>query len=277
MKPTNSKAVFQEIKSKLTMDDSDEIQAVALVLMERYYGLTLTDILSEKKIASQDLSTIIARLNLHEPLQYVVGEAEFFGRKFLINPSVLIPRPETELLVQEILKTNLTAPRILDIGTGSGCIAITLNLEIPNSHVYASDVSKNSLDTAMANSKKLKADVSFILHDFLKGSLSIDQVDLVVSNPPYVRNSERQLMNLNVLDYEPHQALFVTDDDPLLFYKAIASKGKAFLNPSGKVFVEINEKFGNETKSLFESYGFIKVEIIKDFDQKDRIVTAQLT
>jgi release factor glutamine methyltransferase len=275
MKSANSKVVFQEIKTRLTLNDADEIQAVALVLMEEYYGVTLTDILSEKNIEIQDLSSIIDRLNLHEPLQYVVGESEFFGRKFIVNPSVLIPRPETELLVREVLKTQTGAPRILDIGTGSGCIAITLNLEIPTSNVYAIDVSKNALDTAMANSKKLEADVSFIPLDFLKDSLSIDQVDLIVSNPPYVRNSEKQLMKSNVLDYEPPQALFVSDEDPLLFYKAIALKSKTLLKTEGRVLVEINEKFGDEVKDLFESSGFREVQIIKDLDSKDRIVTAK--
>jgi len=275
MKPTNSKAVFQEIKSKLTLDDPEEVHAIALALMEKYFGLTLTDVLSEKEIEFQDLSTITTRLNQREPLQYVLGEAEFYGRKFLVNSSVLIPRPETELLVREILEIKLNAPRILDIGTGSGCIAIMLNLEILSSKVYAVDVSQNALDIASTNSKKLGADVSFLLLDFLKDSLLLDPVDLVVSNPPYVRNSEKELMKSNVLNYEPHEALFVPNDDPLLFYKAIALKSKTLLKVGGKVFVEINETFGNEVKDLFQSSGFSEVKIIKDLDGKDRIVTAK--
>lgn len=147
-KPANSKAVFQEIKSQLTLDDREEVHAIALILMEKYYGLTLTDVLSERKIEILDLSSIITRLNRHEPLQYVIGEAEFFGRKFQVNPSVLIPRPETELLVYEIIKTNPKAPTILDIGTGSGCLAITLNLEIQNSKVIAIDISQSAMKTA---------------------------------------------------------------------------------------------------------------------------------
>jgi len=274
MKPTNSKAVFHEIKSKLTLDDPEEVQAVALALMEKYYGLTLTDILAEKEIDSQDFTEIITRLNQHEPLQYILGEAEFFGRKFLVNPSVLIPRPETELLVREVLKMKLNAPKILDVGTGSGCIAITLSLEIQNSKVYAIDVIQNALATANANSKKLGANVSFLQLDFLNDSLQLEPVNLIVSNPPYVRNSEKRSMNSNVLDYEPHQALFVSDQDPLIFYKAIASKSKTLLNASGKVFVEINENFGKEVKDLFESSGLKEVKIIKDLDGKDRIIAA---
>ncbi len=274
MKPTNSKALFHEIKSKLTLDDPEEVHAIAMTLMEKYFGLTFTDILSEKEIEFQDFTEIIARLNQHEPLQYVLGEAEFFGRNFIVNPSVLIPRPETELLVHEVLKMKLNAPRIMDIGTGSGCIAITLNLEVANSKVYAIDVSQNALNTAISNSKKLGANVSFILNDFIKDSLQLEQVDLIVSNPPYIRNSEKLSMKSNVLNYEPHQALFVSDQDPLIFYKAIALKSRALLNASGKVFAEINESFGNEVKDLFESSGFNKVKIIKDLDSKDRIVIA---
>jgi release factor glutamine methyltransferase len=274
MKPTNSKAVFQEIKSKLTLDDSEEVNAIALVLMDKYFGLTLTDILLEKKIETKDFSEITERLNQHEPLQYILGEAEFCGRKFIVNPSVLIPRPETELLVHQVLEAKLKAPRILDIGTGSGCIAISLRLEIPNSKVYALDASQNSLDTAKVNAKKLGADISFILEDFLKDPSSIDPVDVIASNPPYIRNSEKTSMRSNVLNYEPHQALFVSDQDPLIFYKAIASKSETLLNPSGKIFVEINESFGNEVKDLFKSHGFEEVKIIKDIDGKDRIVIA---
>lgn len=274
MKATNSKEVFHEIKSKLTLDDQEEVHAIALALMEKYFGLILTDILSEKEIEFQDLSNIITRLNHHEPLQYVIGEAEFFGRKFLVNPSVLIPRPETELLIREVLKMEIVAPRILDIGTGSGCIAITLDLEIPNSKVYAIDVSQNALTTANANSKKLKADVSFFLHDFLNDPLQLDPVDLIVSNPPYVRDSEKELMKSNVLNFEPHEALFVPEDDPLLFYKAITLKSKTLLKTGGRVFVEINENFGNEVKDLFQSSKFNEVKIIKDLDGKDRIVIA---
>lgn len=274
MKPTNSKAVFQEIKSQLTLDDPDEVHAIALALMKKSFGLTLTDILSEKEIETKNFKEIIERLNQQEPLQYILGEAEFYGRKFLVNPSVLIPRPETELLVREVLNTKLNASRILDIGTGSGCIAITLSLEIPNSKVYALDVSQNALAAANTNSTKLGAHLSFIQLDFLKDSLQLEPVDLIVSNPPYIRNSEKELMKSNVLNYEPHQALFVSDQDPLIFYKAIASKGIALLKESGKVFVEINEHFGNEVKDLFEFSGFNEVKIIKDLDGKDRIVAA---
>ncbi len=273
-KHTNSKTVFQDIQSQLVNYDPGETRAIALAIMEKYYG-TWTDILSEKQIERQDVSDIISRLNQHEPLQYILGEANFFGRKFNVNSSVLIPRPETELVVQEILKLKLKSPRILDIGTGSGCIAITLNLEIPNSKVYAVEVSTDALYRAKENSKKLEANVEFIQVDFLASNFEIEQVDSIVSNPPYVRESEKKWMNANVLNYEPHLALFVPDNDPLLFYKAIAAKGKALLKPSGKICIEINSGFGKEIKQLFEESGYIRVEIIRDMDSKDRIVTAE--
>ncbi len=274
-KMANSKAVFQEIKSKLIADDQDEIHAIALALMENYYGLVLTDILSEKEIEFQDLSSIIERLNQHEPLQYIFGKADFYGRKFKVNSSVLIPRPETELLVREVLKTKPISPQILDIGTGSGCIAVTLNLEIPNSKVYAIDVSQLSLEVAKENSTKLRADVMFIHADFLNDKINLEPVDLIVSNPPYVKETEKQLMKPNVQNYEPHLALFVPDNNPFLFYKVIASEGKSLLKSKGKIFIEINEEFGREVKDIFHSSGFKEIKIIKDLDGKDRIVIAQ--
>ena len=271
----NSKELFHGIKSQLALDDPAETQAIALALMRQFYLLTLTDILSEKKVEFVDLSSIIERLNRQEPLHYILGEADFYGRKFIVNPSVLIPRPETELLVQEVLQSRPKTPRIIDIGTGSGCIAITLSLEIANSKVYALEVNQKTLDTAKSNALKFDAPVQFIHADFLVDDIDLDPLDILVSNPPYIKESEKQFMKSNVLDHEPHQALFVPNEDPLIFLKAIASKGKSLLKPSGKVFVEINEKFGDEVKELFELSGFNEVKILKDLDQKDRILTAQ--
>lgn len=241
--------------------------------MRNYLGLSLTDILSEKEVENQDFSEIIMRVNHHEPLQYIFGEADFYGRKFKVSSSVLIPRPETELLIQEVLKQNFRAPRILDIGTGSGCIAITLKLEIPNSKIVALDVSENALTVAKKNSESLNANVEFFRQNFLQG-ISLGEFDLIVSNPPYVCASEKTSMDKNVLAFEPDQALFVPDEDPLLFYKAIALQSKTMLKSEGKIYVEINERFGKETKELFERSGFNSVQVIKDLDGKDRIVSA---
>ncbi|HLZ15884.1 MAG TPA: peptide chain release factor N(5)-glutamine methyltransferase [Cyclobacteriaceae bacterium] len=272
---TNSKTLFNELQSKLNLDDGDEVHAMALALMEKFYGLTWTDIVGEKQIGPQDLSLVLDRLNRHEPMQYVLGEADFYGRKFSVNPSVLIPRPETELLVREVVKAGIKAPRILDVGTGSGCIAVTLALEIPNATVLAVDISQRALDTAEANSKKWQSKVRFLLANFLTDNLPPEPVDLIVSNPPYVLEGEKALMKSNVLDYEPHQALFVRDDDPLLFYKAIAAQRGRLLAPNGRVFVETNEKFGNEVVKLFRAASFRDVTAIRDLDGKDRIVVAR--
>jgi len=274
-KLTNSKAVFQSIKSQLRLDDPDEVHAIALAIMEKYYGLALAGILSEKTIDEIDFSQIIERLNRHEPLQYILGEAVFYGRKFKVNPSVLIPRPETELLIQEVVMQNFTSPRILDVGTGSGCIAITLKLEIPKAEIYGLDISTSALSVAEENANALKADVKFIQRDFLK-DFSTEPFDVVVSNPPYIKESEKESMRTNVLKYEPHLALFVSNDDPLLFYKAIALKSKTLLSPCGKIFVEINEQYGKKVKELFEQSRLNRVTIIKDLDGKDRLVSAQV-
>jgi release factor glutamine methyltransferase len=274
----NSKTVFKEIQSQLVNIDPGEILAVAFAIMEKYYGLTLTDIHSEKEIERHDVSGTVARLNRHEPLQYVLAEAIFSGRKFKVNPSVLIPRPETEALIHEVLKHlrgGSCTPHILDIGTGSGCIAITLNLEIPKSKVYAIDISRDALDTAKENSKRLGAVVEFIESDFLNSPDQLTPLDVIVSNPPYVPEAEKKLMDKNVLNYEPPIALFVPDHDPLLFYDAIASKGKVLLKPSGKIFVEIHSNSGDQVKKLFENEGYLFASIIKDLDGKDRIVVAE--
>src|SRR5258708_29712860 len=274
-KLTNSKAVFQSIKSQLTLDDPDEVHAIALAIMEKYYGFALADILSEKTIDEIDFSQVIERLNRHEALQYILGEAAFYGRKFKVNPSVLIPRPETELLIQEVVKQNFTSSRILDVGTGSGCIAITLKLEIPKAEIYGLDISMSALSVSEENANALKADVKFIQIDFLK-DFSTEPFDVVVSNPPYIKESEKESMRTNVLKYEPHLALFVPDNDPLLFYKAIALKSKTLLSPRGKIFEKINEQYGKKVKELFEQSRLNRVTIIKHLDGKDRLVSAQV-
>jgi release factor glutamine methyltransferase len=177
------------------------------------------------------------------------------------------------LLVREILKLNAPSPRILDVGTGSGCIPITLKLEIPNSTIITIDISDKALSVAKENARLLNANVEFIQINFLE-DFSLDPVDIIVSNPPYVCESEKQKMLKNVLDYEPHLALFVPNNNPLLFYDAIAAKSGFLLKPHGKVFVEINEHFGVDVKMLFEKSGFVDVQIIKDLDGKDRVVSA---
>jgi release factor glutamine methyltransferase len=273
----NAKVIFNQFVRQLTIDEStSEKEAVARLLFESEYGLTYADLISGKEIRfdSLKLEEWAKRVNANEPVQYIIGEADFYGRRFKVNPSVLIPRPETELLVHEVIQEKQNAPAFLDVGTGSGCIAITLKLEIPKAEVYAVDVSIDALNAAKENAKVLQADIKFIHGDFLH-EVSFPKLDIIVSNPPYIKESEKDSMKSNVLSHEPHLALFVPNEDPLLFYKAIASKSKALLKPDGSVFVEINEQYGKEVKGLFEQSGFNAVKIIKDLDGKDRIVSAR--
>jgi release factor glutamine methyltransferase len=277
---TNSKELFNDLLKRITLnEDKGEIQSIIYLILENKFGLSKTDVLSEKKINSVDptlLNSIIYRLNQDEPVQYILGSANFFGRSFGVNSSVLIPRPETELLVEEIknfTKSIKTPIRILDIGTGSGCIAISLALEIRNSIVSAIDISVDALICAKQNAAALGANVNFIELDILNQELT-DQFDLIVSNPPYISAEEKKSMKPNVLAYEPHLALFAPLNDPLIFYRTIATKCKKNLTPNGSLWFEINEHFGEKVRNLLEDQGFKDVRILKDLDGKDRMIKA---
>ncbi len=276
---TNSKTLFHQLQKKITLaEDQEEIKSILSLLFEKEFGLNRTEILAEKEIKTIDtiaLEKQIERINNHEPIQHILGEADFLGRLFKVNSSVLIPRPETELLVQLVKEEKLQSPTILDIGTGSGCIAISLALEIPSAIVHALDSSEEALSIAKENATQLKSNVNFFQLDILNQSVPLKNLDAIVSNPPYVTEKEKATMNKNVLDYEPHLALFVADNDPLKFYKVIAEKRKQLLKPNGKIFVEINQQFGKEVAELFDNYGY-KSEIIKDMEGKDRVVKATL-
>jgi release factor glutamine methyltransferase len=277
---TNSKELFNDLLRRITLnEDKGEIQSIIYLILENKFGLSKTDVLSEKKINTVDptlLDSIIYRLNQDEPIQYILGSANFFGRSFGVNSSVLIPRPETELLVEEIknfTKSIKTPIRILDIGTGSGCIAISLALEIPKSLITSIDIDNDALICAKQNAFALGADVNFIELDILNQELT-DQFDLIVSNPPYISAEEKKSMKQNVLAYEPHLALFAPLNDPLIFYRTIATKCKKNLTPNGSLWFEINEHFGEEIRNLLEAQGFKDVQILKDFDGKDRMIKA---
>ena len=277
---TNSKELFNELVNQVRLDETrDEICSIIYLLLEDKFGLTKVEVMTGKEIEPVKLdyfNDIIQRINRHEPIQYVLGKAEFYGRRFAVDGSVLIPRPETELLIRAVLKEKKFSPTILDIGTGSGCIAITLAVEIPSSEVYAIDISEEALTVAQQNAKNLKAKVNFSKFDILANEKLEHRFDIIVSNPPYIAESEKKEMNSNVLDFEPPLALFVTDKDPLVFYKAIARRGKSLLKPGGKIFVEINERFGKELKQHFRNEGYSNVSIEKDINNKDRILMAEL-
>lgn len=281
---TNSKELFNDLVNRITLnEEKSEIQSIIYLLLEKKLSLTKTEILAGKQIPTLDPSFFdhaIAQLNEHTPIQYILGETEFYGRTFKVNASVLIPRPETELLVHEIilefLKPGSQALNMLDIGTGSGCIAITLALEIPRAIVHATDISKEALNKAHLNAEVLHVSVRMHEHNILTDEISFGPFDIVVSNPPYISQAEKTTMKQNVLLYEPHLALFAPAQDPLAFYKAIASKSKAALTPGGSVWVEINEHFGNEVLDIFKEEGYHSVRMIKDMDNKNRIVTARI-
>lgn len=275
--------VYRHTVSKLeTVYGKGEAQSLSFLLLEHLYALSRTDILSGKPIANSTgrealLEQYIGRLNESEPIQYILGETEFYGYRFEVNPSVLIPRPETEELVHLILAENKDEPSlsILDIGTGSGCIAISLKKELANASVSALDVSEKALTTAKKNADLNNAEIFFIQKDILSPSNELPRTSIVVSNPPYVTKSEKALMKQNVLAHEPSLALFVEDHDPLIFYRTIAQKAKHSLFPEGKIYFEINEQFGNETAAMLEETGFRNIRIIQDLQGKDRMIRAQ--
>ena len=256
---------------------------MARMVYEVRYGLSLTDILVGKDTLlsannQKEVEEIAHRLLLSEPIQYVLGIAEFCGRTFIVTPDVLIPRPETEELCQQIISKGWQQ-KILDIGTGSGCIAITLAAEMPHSIVTAWDISEDALSIAEESAKRNNADVSFQLVDMLHLPSDIcrytSAFDLIVSNPPYICYKERSDMEKNVLDYEPPTALFVPDDDPLLFYKAIARFAGKALTPDGMLAVEINRAYGQETCEVMKNAGFNDIQLYQDSYHNDRFVIAK--
>lgn len=224
------------------------------------------------------LQQIAERLLKHEPVQYVLNEAWFCGLKFYVDKNVLIPRPETEELVEWVI-SNCKFPidhlSILDIGTGSGCIPIALKRKLRKADVWSCDKSTQALEVAQKNADTLGVDVNFILLDFLnkKETDKLAAFDIIISNPPYVPEKDKQQMRPNVLAYEPHEALFVPDNDALVFYRAIAAFGKDHLNPEGTIYAEIHEDLGDAVSSLFNGDGYV-TELKKDMQGKERMIRA---
>lgn len=231
----------------------------------------------------EDLDQITERLKKNEPVQYVLGEAWFAGMKFKVNKNVLIPRPETEELVDWVVKEiNVQHSifnaqcSIIDIGTGSGCIPITLKKKLPQATISAIDVCSEALFTATENAIQLNADVDFLLLDFLDEEKwkELEQYDIIVSNPPYVKQSEKNAMHERVKEFEPHLALFVPDNDALLFYKKLSGFAVKHLKAGGILFVEINEALGEQVVNWFQAAGFANIELRKDMQGKDRMIKA---
>lgn len=260
---------------------AEEVSALSRIVCCDLLGQAPTDyylgkdiVLSSKK--EQELEDILQRLSRFEPLQYIEGRTLFLGRELLVAPGVLIPRPETEELVELMLKELPADARILDVGTGSGCIAISLAKELPDALVTAWDVSPEALSVARANARKLQADVRFVECDVL--ACQVDEVglyDVIVSNPPYVTEAEKADMEPNVLQWEPSLALFVPDDDPLRFYRRIAVLGRGMLADGGRLYFEINRAYGREMVEMLRAMGYVGVRVEKDLSQNDRFVIAE--
>ncbi len=273
------KATIQYIQKELSeLYPDTEIEGFSRIILETVCGWSFTKQVVYRNEQIQDpdfekIKEIVGRLKNFEPLQYILGETEFFGLKIKVNPSVLIPRPETEELVHWMINCKIKEERrILDIGTGSGCIAIALKSRLRNAEISGMDISEKALETAIGNALINDLDVKFFQADILnlqnqEGGL----FDIIVSNPPYIMEKEKSGMHENVLHFEPADALFVPDDNPLVYYRAIASFAKKSLSLNGYLFFEINENLGSEMKSLLQDFGFAEIEIRKDINGKNRM------
>ncbi|OXA85003.1 peptide chain release factor N(5)-glutamine methyltransferase [Flavobacterium hercynium] len=276
----------QFIKELSPLYDAYEAESFFYLILEDKHKLRQIDLAlnHELTFTNSDLtawSSFLAQLKKEVPVQYLIGKTNFYGLYFEVNDNVLIPRPETEELVEWIISENVKSanPRkikILDIGTGSGCIAITLAKNIPHAEVYAIDVSKKALETAKRNAINNKVDVTFMLKNVLELEQLKSDFDIIVSNPPYVRNLEKQEIRKNVLDYEPHLALFVDDNDALIFYKKIAELAQVNLLENGQLYFEINQYLGKEMIELLENMNFRNIDLRKDIYSNDRMIKGNI-
>ncbi|TXE11965.1 peptide chain release factor N(5)-glutamine methyltransferase [Seonamhaeicola algicola] len=261
----------------------EEIDTIFFMLNEAYYGITRLQLALNTNLELENTDAILKALQAlkaEKPIQYILGETEFFGLNFKVNQHVLIPRPETEELVAWVLKwySKLNSAsqslKILDVGTGSGCIAITLAKKIPKASVFALDVSGNALTVAKQNAVLNNVDVTCVEASILKPDTAnkLPDFDVIISNPPYVRMQEKELMKPNVLNNEPHLALFVENNNPLLFYNAICKFASNKLKENGALFFEINEYLGEEMKQLLHNYNFKNIELKQDIFKKERMI-----
>jgi len=272
---SSKKLVGQIITSLLHIYSENEAKAIAHRCLDLGWDCSSTDILMEKPVEiSVEWNSKLGRLQTGEPLQYVMGFEFFRDRKFMVSPNTLIPRPETEELVMKILPLIEKKHRVLDAGTGSGCIAVSLGIETDAS-IFAWDLSEGAIEIAKKNARHLGAQVSFLHQDIFEWEQTRDRWDIIVSNPPYVLDQEKNEMSSHVLDFEPHIALFVPDLDPLKFYQTLGDFAWSRLNPGGWLAVEINRVYGLETEKLFKKIGFLHTELLQDFNGNDRFVLTQ--
>ena len=272
--------ILIEFKTELRdLYPENEIRNIGYLVAEQLLNYSKIDFhLKDKEPISPETAEkfkqILIRLKNWEPVQYILGATEFYGLPFRVDRRVLIPRPETEELVEWIIRENGGRPvSILDIGTGSGCIAVTLAKNIPLARVSACDISEEALALAGVNAEINRTSVRFFPMDVLNGNVQVpEKVDVIVSNPPYVRHEEKSLMRRNVLDFEPERALFVPDENPLVFYRSIALMGRKYLNDGGKLYLEINEQFPAELTRLLENTGYYGIQVRRDISGKPRMI-----
>jgi release factor glutamine methyltransferase len=278
---TSAKLLFDQIVNRLAqIYNPFESRQLTKMLMAETLSISFEEIMIDQEVyigaAKRELlEQQIELLMDYHPIQYVLGTAHFFDREFMVNPSVLIPRQETEELVKEILIDNKRPNlKILDIGSGSGCIGITLALELENAKVTSLDIDKEALAVTLKNAEQHGVHLESILKDILTMDELPEKYDIIVSNPPYVTEKEKNEMHNNVLDHEPHLALFVPDEDALKFYQKIVWLSKRHLNPNGKLYLEINENFGPEILTLCENEKCSFLKLVQDINGKDRIIKA---
>lgn len=262
--------------------DDDEVKALFSLSAEHVLGLSPSRLRMDKHVTVsfidiQKLLSILNDLIIGKPIQHILGEAHFYGSVFKVNKNVLIPRPETEELVDWIINENTTSAnqnfRVLDIGTGSGCIPISLKKHLPHFEIYTLDVSPEAISVAKENASQMDVKINFIEDDILNFKSDL-KFDVIVSNPPYIRHLEKEEMHNNVLAHEPHLALFVSNEDPLIFYKAIADFALTNLNPGGQLYFEINEYLGKETVKMLEDKELTDIKLRNDMQGKDRMIKA---
>lgn len=276
----------QFIKELSPFYDAYEAESFFYLILEDKHQLRQIDLALNHELSfSEDdfvvWDSFLAQLKQEVPIQYLLGKTNFYGLDFEVNENVLIPRPETEELVEWIIKENTINDqskkiKILDIGTGSGCIAISLAKNLPNAEVYGFDVSKKAIETAKKNAINNKVDVTFMIQDILELEQLKYNFDIIVSNPPYVRNLEKEEIKKNVLEYEPHLALFVDDNDALIFYRKIAELAKNNFVENGQLYFEINQYLGKETIDLLENMDFKNIELRKDIYDNDRMISCKV-
>ncbi|MFI3285474.1 MAG: peptide chain release factor N(5)-glutamine methyltransferase [Rikenellaceae bacterium] len=256
-----------------------EAEQIARMILAEVAGVSMTHLILEPDVQCpiDDLDRIVAELAVGRPVQYIIGEADFCAHRFRVRDGVLIPRPETEELVYRIIEECEPTPRILDVGCGSGAIAISLAKAIEGSEVWALDLSPEALTICRENNLRLEAGVNVVNGDALNGIEYYVEgpFDIIVSNPPYIPYSEECEMRSNVLDYEPHLALFVEDEDPLLFYRNIARSALMLMESGGVLYFEIHESFWSETVDMLREMGYIGVTMCRDINNKPRIVCAE--